>query len=91
MDGRHWCHIVLAYPGFRAADHYDLLLEYALCLKGVRADYDYAIRNIRDHKSTGLGSLVGLGDHMSVMVSAVGSTYITEVSVCNTTYLASIE
>lgn len=84
-------HLVADYTDFRAADHYDLPFEYVVCLEGVKADYDYAMRNIRDRGETGLGSLVGLGGHMSVIASDAGSTYIAEVSVCNTAYLASLQ
>lgn len=84
-------HAVAAYTDFHAADHYDLPSEYASCLEDVRADYDYAMRNIRDRESTGLGSVIGLGGHMSVIASDAGSSYIAEVSVCNTAYLASLQ
>lgn len=49
------------------------------------------MRNIRDRESTGLGSVIGLGDHMYVIASDAGSSYIAEVSVCNAAYLASVQ
>ena len=80
-----------SFSNFVAGTYYDLPIGYDLCLDDAEDGYNYAMRNIRDRGETGLGSLVGLGGHMSVIASDAGSTYIAEVSVCNTAYLASLQ